>query len=359
MTNETIMIVDDTPENLMVLSALLQRTGYKVSAFPRGRMALSAAKRQPPDLVLLDINMPEMDGFAVCEAFQQDKGLIDIPIIFISAMDSTEDKVHALRCGGVDYITKPFQAEEVYARVKTHLQLSSAREVLRDFNKELKEKVAQQVDEINQSQIATIFALAKLSHTRDDDTGYHLERVQHFCKLLSTELAGLPQYIDIIDKDFIEIIFHASPLHDLGKVGIKDAILLKPGALTPDEFKIMQTHTTLGAATLEAVHSQYPSSAFIKTGIEIAKHHHEKWNGAGYPDGLSGTAIPLSARIMSLVDVYDALRARRPYKEPFSHEKSRSIIMEGSGTGFDPQLVEIFAQIHQKFDAKYNALADK
>jgi len=126
-----------------------------------------------------------------------------------------------------------------------------------------------------------------------------------------------------------------------------------------DEFKIMQTHTTLGAATLEAVHSQYPSGAFIKTGIEIAKHHHEKWNGAGYPDGLSGTAIPLSARIMSLVDVYDALRARRPYKEPFSHEKSRSIIMEGSGTGFDPQLVEIFAQIHQKFDAKYNALADK
>ncbi len=358
MTHESIMIVDDTPENLKVLGALLQRQDYRVSAFPRGRMAISAAKRQPPDLVLLDINMPEMDGFEVCETFQKESGLADIPIIFISALDSTADKVRALRSGGVDYITKPFQAEEVYARVDTHLQLRRAREVLRSFNQQLEEKVAEQVAEINQSQIATIFALAKLSHTRDDDTGLHLERVQHFCKLLATELAKVPQYGADIDAAFITTIFHASPLHDLGKVGIKDAILLKPGPLTPEEFEIMQTHTTLGATTLEAVYQHYPNSQFIKIGIEIAKHHHEKWNGGGYPCGLSATAIPLSARIMSLTDVYDALRARRPYKEPFSHEKSRNIILEGSGSSFDPKIVEVFNAIHDTFNTTYVSLAD-
>lgn len=358
MANESIMLIDDTPENLTVLSALLQQRGYKVRAFPRGRMALAAAKRQPPDLVLLDINMPEMDGFEVCKAFQREPDLIDIPVIFISAMDSTEDKVHALQSGGVDYITKPFQAEEVYARVNTHLQLCKAREVLQEFNQKLEKKVAEQVEEINQSQIATIFALAKLSHTRDDDTGYHLERVQHFCKLLATELAKLPQYLDIIDEEFIATIFHASPLHDLGKVGITDSILLKPGPLTPDEFKIMETHTTLGASTLEAVHLQYPSSKFIKIGIEIAKYHHEKWNGAGYPSGLSGTTIPLSARIMSLADVYDALRARRPYKKPFSHEKSCNIIYDLNNTSFAPDIVEVFSKIHNDFDETYTSLTD-
>lgn len=203
MTNESIMLIDDTPENLMVLTALLHQRGYKVSAFPQGRMAIAAAKRQPPDLVLLDINMPEMDGFQFCQSFQNEKDLVEIPVIFISAMDNVEDKVHALQSGGVDYITKPFQAEEFYARVNTHIQLRRAREELRQFNLKLKEKVAEQIEESNQSQIATIFALAKLSHTRDDDTGYHLERVQHFCKLLATELAGLPQYAATIDEEFI------------------------------------------------------------------------------------------------------------------------------------------------------------
>ena len=359
MTNESIMLIDDTPENLMVLTALLQQRGYKVRAFPKGKMAIAAAKRQPPDLVLLDINMPEMNGFQVCELFQNDKDLVEIPVIFISAMDNIDDKVHALQSGGVDYITKPFQAEEVYARVNTHIQLRRAREELRQFNLKLKEKVAEQIEEINQSQIATIFALAKLSHTRDDDTGYHLERVQHFCKLLATELAELPHYAATIDEEFIFTIFHASPLHDLGKVGITDRILLKPGPLTPDEFKIMQTHTILGASTLEAVHRQYPSSKFIKTGIEIAKYHHEKWNGAGYPSGLLGAAIPLSARIMALADVYDALRARRPYKEPFSHDKSCRIIYELSSTSFDPEIVKAFVKIHDDFDATYTSLTDE
>ena len=359
MANELIMIVDDIPENLHILSALLQQSGYRTNAFPRGRMALAAARQQQPDLVLLDINMPEMNGFQVCRAFKQDKDLADIPIIFISALASTEDKVHALRSGGVDYITKPFQSEEVNARVKTHLQLSNAREVLQNFNQQLEKQVKEQVDEIYQAQVATIFALAKLSHTRDDDTGYHLERVQHLCKLFAAELAQHPQYEARVDEDFVSSIFHASPLHDLGKVGIPDSILLKPGKLTAEEFQVMKTHASLGAKTLELVYEQYPNSTFIKMGIEIAKHHHEKWNGSGYPCGLAGEAIPLSARIMSLVDVYDALRARRPYKEPFTHEKSKEIIVSESGTNFEPELITIFLNIHDRFDQTVTCWADK
>jgi putative two-component system response regulator len=358
LNTENIMIVDDTPENLQLLSSMLNRQGYGVSAFPSGKMALTAAMRKTPDLVLLDINMPEMNGYEVCEAFKSRGDLKDIPIIFISALGDTDDKVRALKCGGVDYITKPFQMEEVYARVDTHLQLNTVRDVLRQFNDKLKERVAQQVEEINKSQLAMIFALAKLSHTRDDDTGMHLERVQHLCRLLSTALSKTPAFEHEITPDFIETIFHASPLHDLGKVGIKDAILLKPGRLTDEEFEIMKTHTTIGAATLASVQRQYPKNEFVNMGIEIAKCHHEKWDGSGYPSGLSGTDIPLSARTMALVDVYDALRSRRPYKKPFSHEKSKDIIIKGSGSHFDPRIVEQFVKMEKAFEETHASLED-
>lgn len=352
------MIIDDTPENLQVLTALLNKRGYAVSAFPRGKMALKAAERKPPDLVLLDINMPEMNGFEVCEAFKSKSAFDDIPIIFISALDDIESKVTALKSGGVDYISKPFQMEEVYARVDTHLKLRDAHNILRDFNNELKARVASQLEEINQSQLSMIFALAKLSHTRDDDTGLHLERVQSLCRLLSVALSRTPGFRDVITSDFITTIYHASPLHDLGKVGIPDSILLKPGGLTKEEFEVMKTHTTIGAATLESVYTQYPGNEFVKMGIDIARSHHEKWDGNGYPEGLSGNEIPLSARIMALVDVYDALRARRPYKKPFSHEKSRTIIVEGSGRHFEPGIVRAFVNSHEAFDQIYLKLAD-
>lgn len=358
MQIEHIMIVDDTPENLQVLSATLQRRGYSVSAFPRGKMALAAALRKPPNLVLLDIDMPEMNGYEVCKQFKSQAKLKDIPILFISALSDTDDKVRALKCGGVDYITKPFQMEEVYARVDTHLQLYNAQKVTQQFNDLLKAKVAEQVEEINNSQLAMIFALAKLSHTRDDDTGLHLERVQYLCKLLASVLAEKPAYRHAITNKFIATIFHASPLHDLGKVGISDAILLKPDGLTEKEFEIMKTHTTIGAETLESVHKQYPKNEFIKMGIEISKYHHEKWDGSGYPEGLCGESIPLSARIMALVDVYEALRARRPYKEPFSHEKSRAIVIKGSGRHFDPSIVQGFHDIEDEFEKYYTSMMD-
>jgi putative two-component system response regulator len=358
MLSENIMIVDDTPENLQVLSAMLQRKGYTISAFPRGKMALAAAMRKLPDLVLLDINMPEMNGYEVCESFKSRPNLRDIPIIFISALNDTDDKVRALKCGGVDYISKPFQMEEVYARVDAHLQLHNSQKVMQQFNEQLKAKVAKQIEEINSAQLAMLFALAKLSHTRDDDTGLHLERVQHLCKQLASALAEIPPYTFRIIPEYITTLFHASPLHDLGKVGVPDAILLKPGRLTVEEFEIMKTHTTIGAKTLESVHDQYPKNEFIKMGIEIAKYHHEKWDGSGYPEGLSGDAIPLSARIMALVDVYEALRARRPYKEPFSHAKSKTIIIEGSGQHFDPQIVQAFLSIEADFESFYASMVD-
>ncbi|WP_459903910.1 HD domain-containing phosphohydrolase, partial [Desulfosarcina cetonica] len=310
-------------------------------------------------LILLDINMPEMNGFEVCEAFKARADLQAIPIIFISAITDTEEKVRAFKSGGVDYITKPFHMEEVYARVDTHLQLHRARELMRTFNDQLKARVAEQVEEINRSQQAMIFAMAKLSHTRDDDTGLHLERVQYLCRRLASALSETDAFADVISPDYIDCIFHASPLHDLGKVGIVDAILLKPGPLTPEEFAIMKTHTTIGAATLASVHEQYPNNTFVQMGIDIAKYHHEKWDGSGYPEGLAGTAIPLSARIMALVDVYEALRARRPYKPPFSHEKSRAIILDGRGKHFDPRLVDSFAGIDGEFDAIYTSMIDE
>ena len=213
--------------------------------------------------------------------------------------------------------------------------------------------VDEKVKEITDSQIATIFALAKLAESRDNDTGDHLKRVQFFCRLLAEKLSKHSKYRDRINEDFIENLQRASPLHDIGKVGIKDAILLKPGKLTPEEFEEMKLHTSIGANTLKQVYQEYPGNYFVKIGIEIAQSHHEKWDGSGYPEGLCGDGIPLSARIMALVDVYDALRSKRVYKEAYSNEKSREIIMQGNGKQFDSLVVEAFLEYEQEFEEVY------
>ncbi len=350
MKSPHIMIVDDTPENLHLLSNLLIKADYRVSAFPHGTLALRAASHRQPDLILLDITMPGMDGYEVCAQLKADQALQNIPVIFISALDDTLDKTKAFRAGGVDYITKPFQVEEVYARVKTHLLLRRSQQQLETTNVCLEQQVADQLEEINRSQRAMIFALAKLSHMRDDDTGLHLERVQDLCRALAIQLAADSVYAHLISVDFIETIYQASPLHDVGKVGITDAIMLKPAKLTAEEFEVMKTHASLGAATLEFVYAKYPHNDFVRMGIDIAKYHHERWNGQGYPCGLAGEEIPLSARIMALVDVYEALRAKRPYKEPFSHQKAKEIILDGCGSYFDPQVVQAFCAIDSEFN---------
>lgn len=347
----TIMVVDDTPANLKLLQEMLQATGYRVLAFPSGKLALAAAAKCPPALILLDINMPGMNGFEVCEKLKSDPQLREIPVIFISALTETADKVRAFAAGGVDYVTKPFQFDEVQVRVETHLRLRWLQSELERHNLHLEELVREKVAEISDSQLATIVALAKLAESRDDDTGDHIERTQTFCKVLAQELRANPAYTALINGQYLETLFHTSPLHDIGKVGITDNILLKPGKLTVEEFEIMKTHTLIGAKTLETARAKYPRNVFLNMGIVIARSHHERWDGSGYPDGLAGEAIPLSARIMAVADVYDALRSVRPYKTAFSHEKSCEIIREGSGSHFDPAVIVAFQAVAAEFGA--------
>lgn len=340
-----IMVVDDQPANLRLMEMVLGHQGYGVRSFSRGRLALAAAAQKPPDLVLLDITMPEMDGFEVCRRLRSDSALASIPVIFLSALGEMEDKLAAFQSGGFDYVTKPFEPEEVRARIETQLKLHDLQTEVERHNQELQQVVKQQVREIASAQMATIFALAKLAESRDEATGRHLERVQMLCRLLAVEVGTRPNHAGPVTEEYVHDIFHASALHDIGKVAIPDAILLKPGALTTEEFALMKRHTTLGAQTLEFVLEKHPANGFVRMGIEIARSHHEKWDGSGYPDGLAGDEIPFSARIMAVADVYDALRSHRCYKTAKSHEESYDIILQGSGNHFDPEIVNAFRHV--------------
>jgi putative two-component system response regulator len=353
-----ILVVDDTPANLHLLANMLKERGYKTRPVPSGMLALQAALSDPPDLILLDIHMPAMDGYEVCQSLKADDRLKDIPVIFISALNEVLDKVRAFSVGGMDYITKPFQFDEVQARVETHLKIRRLQEELERHNRQLGKLVQSQVKKISDTQMALIFALAKLAESRDDDSGMHLERVQTLCRKLAEGLSGQGRFGSQVDDKFIETIFHASPLHDIGKVAIPDRILLKPGKLTDEEFGIMKTHAALGAEKLEAVQRKFPGNNFLDMGIAIAKYHHEKWNGQGYPQGLAGEAIPLAARIMAVVDVYETLRAKRCYKDAYSHEESVDIIVSSSGTHFDPEIVKIFVDLKDDFRKLRDELKD-
>jgi putative two-component system response regulator len=353
------MIIDDTPANLDLLTGMLRQKGYRVRPALSGKLAIQAAKNDPPDLILLDIAMPEMSGYEVCEKLKADKDLREIPVIFLSALSETIDKLKAFSLGGVDYITKPFQFEEVHARVKTHLKIRQLQSEVEIYSQKLEELVRIQVKEIFESQMATLFSIVKLAESRDDNTGKHLERVQKICRLIALNLADNPRYGTVITQYYTENIFYASPLHDIGKVAIPDNILLKPGKLTRDEFEKMKAHTIMGAKTLEAVQHEYQKNYFLKMGIEIALFHHEKWDGSGYLSGISGEDIPLSARIMAVADVYDALRSKRSYKEAFPHEKSHEIIVQGSGLHFDPDVVSVFHKNHEQIKAIYDKSVEK
>jgi putative two-component system response regulator len=351
-----LLIVDDNPNNLRLLAAMLSDKGYKVRSVINGQMALTAVKTSPPDLILLDINMPDMNGYQVCEKLKADEISREIPVIFISALDELQDKVKAFRSGGLDYITKPFQIDEVMARVNTHLmlrktqlELENAKEKLEQINRDQEIIISRQVEKISSYQLATIFALAELADSRDHETGTHLERTQDLCRILTQKLSILPKFTQVMDADFIKNLPIASALHDIGKVGIPDKILQKPGPLDTEEFTLMKTHTLIGARALREVDQKFPDNKLISMGIRIAESHHEKWDGSGYPYGLKGEAIPLEARIVALVDVYEALTSARPYKPAFSHEKSRSIIISSRGTHFDPDIVDGFLSVEKQF----------
>jgi putative two-component system response regulator len=352
----TVMVVDDNPANLKLMEGMLRSAGYEVRSFPRGQMALAAASQNLPDLILLDINMPEMTGYEVCKRLKGNPRLCEIPVIFLSAMNAQEDRLLAFRSGGVDYVSKPFHFEEVQARVDTHVRLRHLQRVIETDNSRLQELVQAQVKQIADAQTETLFAIAKLAETRDDETGKHVERVQTFCRLLAGVIGERPEYKTTVDIAWIKNLIQASPLHDIGKVAIPDRILLKPGPLNPEELAIMKTHALLGSQTLKTVHDKFPDNDFIAMGIELARSHHEWWDGSGYPDGLTGEEIPLCARILAVADCYDALRSRRPYKAAIAHGEACAMVFRDSGKHFDPIVTAAFGEVLDTFEDVWKRL---
>ncbi len=306
-----ILVVDDEPAELRLLAGVLRRGGFVPRPVTSGRLAIEAAVLAPPALVLLDVRMPGMSGTEVCRWIKQHERLRDIPVMFISGLDDIDDKVEAFRAGGVDYICKPFQEQEVLARVRTQLQLRQLQLQLVSHNLHLEQRIADQVKMATASQVATIFALAKLAETRDDDTGQHVGRVQTFSRMLAERMRETGSHAAQLTPSFIDTLFQTASLHDIGKVGVPDAVLLKPGPLSPEEFEVMKKHCELGAATLASVLTRHPDNQFLRMGVDVARSHHEKWDGRGYPDGLQGKTIPLAARIVAVADVYDALTSDR------------------------------------------------
>lgn len=329
-----LLIVDDESLNLNVLVELF-KSDYKLAVAKNGQQALQRAEEQLPDLILLDIMLPEMDGYEVLRRLRASPSTNDIPVIFVTALGDVGDEQQGLELGAVDYVTKPISPPIVKARVKNHLELHRHRQALKEQNLRLEEQVAERTREVLRTQDVTIQALASLAETRDNDTGAHLRRTQLYLEVLARALPGLdPRTLDLMTK--------SAPLHDIGKVGVPDHILLKPGRLTQDEFEVIKHHPILGRDALQRAEQELGGSSFLALAREIAYTHHERWDGQGYPQGLSGEAIPLAGRLMALADVYDALISRRCYKEPFSHEEALAQIVQGRGTQFDPHLVDLF-----------------
>lgn len=348
-----IMVVDDVAVNLRLLETLLRTECAEVMSHTSPLAALAAAAQRPPDLILLDIDMPEMDGYELCRRFKGDPRLGRIPILFLSGFAGEAEKVRGFAVGGVDYITKPFSLEEVRARVSSHLKLQALQNRLETHSQNLEKVVHSQMHKLAESQMTTIFALAKLAEYRDQETGDHLERVREFCRILAQELRS-SAYAALIDEHFVASLAQASVLHDIGKVAIPDAVLFKPARLDPEERVIIERHTTIGAETLEAVHRLHPENIFIRIGIDIARSHHEKWDGTGYPQGLAKAAIPLAARIMTVVDIYDALRTERCYKRGWPHAEVVAEIVAHSGKDFDPEIVAAFLRVEEAIAAIYD-----
>ena len=355
----TVLVVDDTPDNLTLMSELLMDR-YRVRVANSGERALKiAASDDVPDLILLDIMMPGMDGYEVCQRLKAEAATRDIPVIFLTAKVTVEDEERGLELGAVDYITKPISPPIVLARVATQLALKGAADFLRDKNVYLESEVRQRTAELSAIQDVTIMAMASLAETRDSDTGNHIRRTQYYVQALAEKLRTHPRFVDALDDKTIETLFKSAPLHDIGKVGIPDRILLKPGRFEPHEFEIMKTHTTLGRDAIQRAEDQLGMQVeFLTMAKEIAYGHQEKWDGSGYPLGLAGDAIPVSARLMAVADVYDALISRRVYKDGMPHEKAVRIITEGRAQHFDPDIVDAFLQIQDAIVAIAQRFAD-
>lgn len=355
----TILVVDDTPDLLSLMMALL-KDAYNVKLANGGERALKLAALTPaPDLILLDIMMPGMDGYEVCQRLKSNPLTRDIPVVFLTAKTEVQDEKRGLEMGAVDYIAKPISPPIVLARVKIHLALKAHADFLRDKSDFLEAEVNKRTREVVAIQDVTILAMASLAETRDSDTGNHIRRTQYYVRALAEHLAQQPKFSAQLSESTIAMLFKSAPLHDIGKVGIPDRILLKPGRFTPEEFERMKTHTTLGRDAIEHAEKQLGMPVeFLSTAKEIALSHQEKWDGSGYPQGLAGEAIPLSARLMAVADVYDALISRRVYKAGVPHAKAVAIIQEGRGSHFDPDVVDAFLALQDQFQHIASRFAD-
>ncbi len=347
----TLLVVDDTPANLSLMAGLLH-DDYRVRLASSGARALEMALAAPPDLVLLDVMMPGMDGYEVCRRLKQDERTRHVPVIFVTSMSQPEDETRGFDCGAADFVHKPISPPIVRARVRTHLQLKAAHDAMRRRNAGLQDELAERLSEVTQLRDATLFVMVSFAEFRDEETGNHVKRTQEYMRTLAEHLAGDPSSGIALDEAAIEMLAKSAPLHDIGKVAIPDHILLKPGRLDADELAIMRTHAIHGWEMLNrAAQRMGAQHGFLACAMDIARHHHERWDGSGYPDGLAGTAIPLSARMMAVADVYDALISTRPYKRPYTHEQALGFIRAGAGSHFDPQLVQALQALQERFRA--------
>jgi len=345
-----VLVAEDIPANRQVLTQFLVEMGYSVIETENGREALNMVVSEKPDIVILDIKMPEMDGIEVCRIIKSNPVTKFIPVIIITALGDEEHHLQALDAGADDFLTKPFKVHFLRARLKSLLALKLMSDASFGYQESLKRINVDLMEKLITTQDVTIIALAKLAEFRDPETGEHLERMREYSKALAMELRKLPKYRYYINDRYIENLYKSSPLHDIGKVGIRDDVLLKPGKLTTDEFELMKKHTTIGGDALgAAIRFTGMEKSFLDMGKEIAYSHHEKWDGTGYPKGLTEEQIPLSARILALADVYDALTSKRVYKDAFSHDTAYRIILEETSNHFDPDVLRAFKQIEMQF----------
>lgn len=338
-----LFIVDDVPENIQIAMSHLRELDCDFAYATSGEQALERITTTRPDLILMDVMMPGMSGFQTVEMLNQSKATRSIPVIFLTARAESEDVVHGFSLGGVDYITKPFKGVELRSRVRNHLELHA-------YRSNLERLVEERSREAELLKDVIIEAMGELAEYRDPETGSHIHRTRAYVQLLAETLVSQGHYHDILTPEYIVLLWKSAPLHDIGKVAIRDSILLKPGKLTPEEFDEMKMHTLYGEeviANLEQMAGQ-PTS-FLSCAKQIAGSHHEKFNGSGYPRGMKGTDIPLAGRIMAIADVYDALISKRVYKNSMSHQEAMDIMIEGKGSHFDPLLIEAFLEVEPMF----------
>ncbi|MDF3937123.1 response regulator [Pseudomonas citronellolis] len=356
---EVILVVDDQPDNLMLMSELLMGQ-YQVRAAGSGAKALRLAASEPrPDLVLLDIMMPDMDGYEVCRQLKADPLTADIPVIFLTGMVSTADEQRGLDLGAVDYITKPISPPVTLARIRAHLKLKANADFLRDKSEYLELEVRRRSRDLQAAQDATLEAMATLCDLRDNPHSRHLLRIEQYMRLLADALARREGEAGGLDLEQIELLARSAQLHDIGKVAVPDRVLLNPGQLSPEDTRLMQSHTRIGHDALAAAERRLGTPVeYLRYAKEIAYSHHERWDGSGYPQGLHGEQIPLSARLLALIDCYDELTSRHPYHAPLSPEEARQQVLAASGSHLDPRVVEAFAEVAEGFAAIATRYAD-